>query len=98
MHRKKLIDYRTDDVHIPTTPTWKPGAPRMSWRSEVLADSSDEWCWNTLRFATAKEAAGYAANLALRWTLVRDFRVIECKDPVTHTFIDDQLVRLEVSR
>jgi hypothetical protein len=54
-----------------------------SFKAEVIADSSGEWCSNGLRFATRKEAEAYGLDLSLRWTAVRDFRVVESVDPVT---------------
>ena len=53
----------------------------MSWKPEVIADSSGKWSTNALRFATEEEASAYALDLALRWTLVRDVRATECDDP-----------------
>jgi hypothetical protein len=55
----------------------------MSWKPEVIADSSGQWCSNSLRFATKTEAERYVADLSYRWTAVRDTRVVECDDPVT---------------
>ncbi len=52
-----------------------------SFKIEVIADSSGKWVGNDLRFATRLEAEAYAADLSSRWTLVRDFRVVESHDP-----------------
>jgi hypothetical protein len=49
----------------------------MRYRVEVLADNSGKWCGNGLTFATTEEARAYAFNLAMRWTAVRDWRVVE---------------------
>jgi hypothetical protein len=49
----------------------------MSWKAEVIADSSGEWCGNGLRFATRLEAERYVSDLAWRWTAVRETRVVE---------------------
>jgi hypothetical protein len=54
----------------------------VSWKVEVIADSTATWSGNQLRFATRAEAEHYAVNLMKRWTLVRTWRVIECDDPV----------------
>jgi hypothetical protein len=67
----------------------------MSWMAEVIADGSGAWCGNALRFATPTEADVYAADLASRWTLVRDWRVVESADPVTYAYVDRRLVRVE---
>jgi hypothetical protein len=57
----------------------------MSFKAEVIADSSGQWCSNQLRFATKAEAENYAADLAFRWTSVRQHRVVESTDEVTET-------------
>jgi hypothetical protein len=71
----------------------------MSWAPEVIADNSGKWCGNALRFATRAEAEANVLALAMRWTLVRDTRVVESDEPVNYAWIDGCLVRLEeVSR
>jgi hypothetical protein len=64
---------------------------KMSWKSEVIADSSGKWCTNALRFTTKREAESYAQDLAMRWTLVRDHRAKRCKDPVTDAWVNGRL-------
>jgi hypothetical protein len=59
---------------------------------EVIADNSGKWCGNGLRFATREEAEANVANLAMRWFLVRDTRVVESPDPVNYAWIDGRLV------
>ena len=49
------------------------------YKVEVLADSSGKWVPNDLRFATTEEAKAYALDLAIRWTLVRDWRVVDTR-------------------
>ncbi len=44
---------------------------------EVIADSSEEWAGNSLRFSTQEEAEAYAKDLWSRWTSVRSWRVVE---------------------
>lgn len=51
-----------------------------SYKAEVIADSSGEWVGNALRFKTKEEAEKYAMDLSMRWTAVRDWRVVESKD------------------
>ena len=55
----------------------------MSFKPEVIADSSGKWCSNALRFAAEAEAKIYVDDLMMRWTAVRDTRVAEVEDPVT---------------
>lgn len=45
------------------------------WKAEVLADDSGNYATNGLCFRTKQEAEAYAADLASRWTLVREWRV-----------------------
>jgi hypothetical protein len=56
----------------------------VSFAAEVIADSSGKWCGNALRFATSEEAMEYGLDLSLRWTLVREFRVVESQDAVNY--------------
>lgn len=48
----------------------------MKYKVEVIADSSGKWCGNGLTFDTKEAAEAYAENLAYRWTLVREWRVV----------------------
>ena len=66
-----------------------------SFKAEVIADSSGKWAGNALRFATEEEAAIYVADLARRWTLVTDTRVVESDDPVTDEIVDGVLRKVE---
>ncbi len=54
----------------------------VSYAPEVIADSSGEWTGNGLRFERREDAQQWAFDLSLRWTLVREFRVVESSDPV----------------
>jgi hypothetical protein len=56
----------------------------MSWKSEVIADRTGNFCGNALRFATREEAEHYVSDLAWRWTLVTDTRVVESDEPVNY--------------
>ena len=51
-----------------------------SYRPEVIADSSGQWCPNGLRFATKAEAELNVADLKDRWYMVRETRVMESDD------------------
>jgi len=61
----------------------------MSWKPEVIADSSGKWYGNALRFATKREAELSAMDLSMRWTSVRDWRATECDDPVRHHYSEE---------
>jgi hypothetical protein len=47
---------------------------------EVIADNSGTWAGNALRFDTVDEAVAYGRDLAGRWTLVRNYRVVREED------------------
>ena len=47
------------------------------FKAEVIADNTGTWVGNGLTFETRAEAETYVADLAMRWTLVRDTRVVE---------------------
>ena len=55
----------------------------MSFKPEVIADSSGNWSSNALRFATEEEAKIYADDLMMRWTAVQDTRVVDVDESVT---------------
>lgn len=67
----------------------------MSYAPEVQTDSTGKWTGNALRFATEAEAEAYVADLAMRWTLVRDVRVVESPDPVNYAIVDRRLTPLQ---
>jgi hypothetical protein len=61
----------------------------MSFAAEVIADSGGKWAGNALRFATREEAEIYVADLARRWTLVTDTRVVEWpEEPANYEIVD----------
>ena len=67
----------------------------VSWKAEVIADTSGKFAGNGLRFATKREAAAYGGGLADRWSSVREMRVVECSDPVTHAWHEGRAVPVE---
>lgn len=52
----------------------------MAWKVEVIADNSGQWVGNGLTFENKIEADAYAFDLMMRWTLVRDTRVVEVEE------------------
>jgi len=66
----------------------------MSYAPEVQTDSTDKWYGNALRFATEEEAQAYVVDLAMRWTAVRDVRVVESEDPVNYAIVNKRLTPL----
>jgi hypothetical protein len=67
----------------------------MSWKPEVIADSSGKWVDNGLRFATAEEAQDNARNLSWRWSAVREWRAVESTDPVNYKWNGETLIKVE---
>ena len=63
----------------------------MSFKPEVIADSTGKWIGNQLRFATKQEALDNVQDLMMRWFLVRDTRVVESDDPPNYTYVNRQL-------
>lgn len=56
----------------------------VSFKVEVTT-SGDKGVYssNALRFATREAAEKYGANLFMRWTAVKEWRVVESADAVT---------------
>lgn len=48
-----------------------------SYAVEVIADSSETFCGNGLRFETYAEAEAYAKDLYSRWTAVRSWQIVQ---------------------
>jgi len=69
----------------------------MSWKPEVIADSSGKWCGNALRFATKEEAERSAADLSMRWLAVREWRAVESEDPVNYAIVGNELKAVEAA-
>ena len=67
----------------------------MSYKAEVIADSTGKWCGNGLRFPTWSQAFSYGEDLGTRWTAVTEMRAVESDDPVTHTWDGNRAVALE---
>ncbi len=63
----------------------------MSFKPEVVADSSGKFYGNALAFATYDEALANARDLANRWMLVTDYRATESSEPVSHTYVNGVL-------
>lgn len=54
----------------------------MSWKPEVIADSSGKWAPNGCAYATEEEAEKAVSNLMMRWMAVTKTRVVESEQPV----------------
>jgi hypothetical protein len=63
----------------------------MSFKPEVVADSSGRFAANNLAFATRAEAETSARDLAARWTLVTDWRAVESDQPVNARIVEGRL-------
>jgi len=50
---------------------------QKNFRYEVIADNSGKWAGNGVTFDTFGEAVSGAVGLASRWTLVRDWRILQ---------------------
>jgi hypothetical protein len=67
---------------------------RRSAAHPGIADASDRWCDNALRFANREEAAANVRDLMIRWFAVRETRVVESDDPVNYRYADGRLESL----
>ena len=63
----------------------------MSFKPEVIAEANGKWVGNAVRCATPEEALAYVNDLAMRWTSVRETRVVESEDPVTARWANGKL-------
>jgi hypothetical protein len=63
----------------------------MSFKPEVIADTSGKWCDNALRFVTRAEAEANAGDLMMRWFAVRETRIVESVDPVNYRYVNGRL-------
>jgi hypothetical protein len=70
----------------------------MSFKPEVIADSSGQWCGNALRFATREEAEANVRDLMMRWFAVRETRVVESDDPVNYRWDEGKLVEIATEK
>ena len=66
----------------------------MSFKPEVVADSSGKFYGNALRFATREEAEANVKDLMMRWLAVRETRVVESDDPVNYRWVDGNLIEV----
>jgi len=51
------------------------------WKVQVIADSSNKWCTNALRFDSEDKAKAYGQDLWSRWTAVREWRAVPESTP-----------------
>ena len=70
----------------------------MSFKPEVVADSSGKFYGNALRFATREEAEANVRDLAARWYLVTQTRVVESDDPVNYRYVDGNLIEVATDK
>jgi hypothetical protein len=68
----------------------------MSFTTEVRTDILATWIGNGLRFAAREEAEAHALHLKKGALSVRDSRIVETDDPVSHRFIDGKLIPIGV--
>jgi hypothetical protein len=62
----------------------------MPWKPEVFVQG--QWSRNQLVFATREEAARYAHDLFMRWTMCSDSRAAEVSDAeVNYAYLDGTL-------
>ena len=68
----------------------------MSFKPEVIVDSSGKWCGTPPRFATTREEAeANVRDLANRWFAVTDTRVVESDDPINYSWRNGKSIAVE---
>src|ERR1700737_337360 len=73
----------------------REGVHPMSFKPEVIADTSGKWCGNALCFlATREEAEANVQDLMMRWFAVRETRVVQSDDTVNYLYMDGRLESL----
>lgn len=60
----------------------------MSYKAEVIADDSGKWAGNALVWTTEDEAQQYAQDLARRWIMVRETRVVETDEEPNYKWVN----------
>lgn len=65
-----------------------------SFKVEVIADSSGKWCGNAVRYPSEAAAKIGGADLANRWLLVREWRVVPSDDAPNYDIVDGKMVAL----
>jgi hypothetical protein len=68
----------------------------MTYKVQVIADSSGEWCGNGKTFDTVEDATAYAVDLYSRWTAVREWRIVDSDGGVWESSITSQITKLKV--
>lgn len=79
-HFKRLMEHKMSRAVAKERTTLMTEA--KSWKVEVIADNSGKWCGNGMRYSSKDKAEAAAQSLASRWTLVRDWRVVESDDAI----------------
>src|ERR1700730_13277048 len=72
----------------------RKGVHPMSFKPEVIADSSGKWVGNALRFSTREEAEANVRDLMMRWFAVGETRVVVSDDPVNYRYVNGRLESL----
>jgi hypothetical protein len=60
-----------------------------SYAPEVIADSGGKWTGNGLRFDTEAGARAWVEDLMMRWTAVREVRVVPSDEPVNRRTMEE---------
>ena len=56
----------------------------MSYKVEVIADSSGQWSSNAHRFEHVEDAKKAGSDLNSRWMAVKEWRVVPSDEPPSH--------------
>lgn len=81
-------------VSVPVSGPASVPPPPASWKVEVIADSSGKWCGNAARYVSKQAAELAAADLAMRWFAVREWRVVPSADKAAWDIVNGQVVAI----
>jgi hypothetical protein len=71
--------------------------PCASYAPQVATDKSQRFAGNALRFPSYEEARANVEELASRWMLVVETRVVGSNDAPTHRWIEGKLSAIQPS-
>ena len=66
----------------------------MSYAPEVQTDFTGKWYGNGVRFETQAEAEAWVFDRSMRWSSVRDTRVVKSDDEANYRLVNDSMVAI----
>lgn len=66
-----------------------------NYKAEVMCAGETTWAGNSLVFPSDVQAREYVDDLMMRWTAVKDTRVVETDAPTNYVYAEGKLVSIE---